>query len=324
VVAAAESVQAGPADRDRGHGSPPGRYAGMVGAGAGRLTSTALPSRTRSYALLMRESPPSPAAVERAAALAGPDATVHEMRALVGGTHACTSLIRTVNPECEFVLREFPPGDAAVSNETRVLAALDGLDGLAPRLLASEMSNASSGGSWLLISCLPGVADLTSSQPAVLAEQFGRALARIHATDRDRLAGFQSVFDRPEGSLAAVSGPAASAVTASRELLARAPAVLTHCDFWSGNTLRRDGVLTGWWTGPVAVLARAGSMWAGAGWTCTCFTASPSPACSWIPTKRRAILLCPNGSGGTCGPSPDLTNRSSPGPRITVIWGAPT
>ncbi len=167
------------------------------------------------------------------------------MRALVGGTHACTSLIRTVNPEREFVLREFPPGDAAASNETRVLAALDGLDGLAPRLLASDISNASSGGSWLLISCLPGIADLAPRQPAVLAEQLGRALARIHATDPDRLAGFQSVFDRPEGSLAAVSGPAASAVTASRELLARAPAVLTHYDFWSGNTLRRDGALTG-------------------------------------------------------------------------------
>jgi aminoglycoside phosphotransferase (APT) family kinase protein len=53
------------------------------------------------------------------------------------------------------------------------------------------------------------------------------------------------VFDRPEGSLAAVSGPAASAVTGSRELLARAPVVLTHYDFWSGNTLRSGGVLTG-------------------------------------------------------------------------------
>lgn len=53
------------------------------------------------------------------------------------------------------------------------------------------------------------------------------------------------MFDRPDGSLAAVSGPAASAVTASRELLTRAPAVLTHYDFWSGNTLWRGGVLTG-------------------------------------------------------------------------------
>jgi len=193
----------------------------------------------------MRYVPRTSAAVERAAALAGPDATVQEMHALAGGTHACTSLIRTVNPEREFVLREFPRGDDAAYNETRVLDVLEGLDGPAPRLLASDTSNASSAGSWLLISCLPGAADLTPGQPAALAEQLGRALARVHATARDRLTGFQSVFDRPGGSLAAVSGPAASMVTASRELLTRAPAVLTHYDFWSGNTLWRGGVLTG-------------------------------------------------------------------------------
>ena len=167
------------------------------------------------------------------------------MRALAGGTHARTCLIRTVNPEREFVLRQFPPGDAAAANETRVLAALDGLDGLAPRLLASDVSNVRSAGSWVLISCLPGIADLRPGQPAAVAGQLGRALARIHATARDRLAGFESVFDRPGGSLAAVSGPAASVVTARRERLARAPAVLTHYDFWSGNTLWRGGVLTG-------------------------------------------------------------------------------
>ena len=167
------------------------------------------------------------------------------MRALAGGTHACTSLIQTVNPDREFVLREFPPGDHAASNETRVLAALEGLDGLIPRLLASDMSEASSAGSWVLISRLPGSADLTPGQPAALAGQLGQALARIHATARDRLAGFQSVLDRPGGSLAAVSGPAAGLVTASRELLTRVPDVLTHYDFWSGNTLWSGGVLTG-------------------------------------------------------------------------------
>jgi aminoglycoside phosphotransferase (APT) family kinase protein len=193
----------------------------------------------------MRDVSRAPAAVERAAALAGPCAVVREVRALAGGTHARTCLIRTVNPEREFVLREFPPGDDAVSSETRVLAALDGLDGLAPRLLASAESNAPSAGSWLLISRLPGAADLAPCPPAALAEQLGQALARIHATPRHRLAGFQSLFDRPEGAAEAVGGPAAGLVTASREILTRAPAVLTHYDFWSGNTLWRGGVLTG-------------------------------------------------------------------------------
>ncbi len=40
------------------------------------------------------------------------------------------------------------------------------------------------------------------------------------------------------------SGPAANVVTDSWEHLATAPAVLTHYDFWSGNTLWEDGVLT--------------------------------------------------------------------------------
>ena len=51
--------------------------------------------------------------------------------------------------------------------------------------------------------------------------------------------------ERPGGSLAAASGPAAGVVRASRELVASAPAVLTHYDFWSGNTVWDGGVLTG-------------------------------------------------------------------------------
>jgi aminoglycoside phosphotransferase (APT) family kinase protein len=197
------------------------------------------------YALIMRDVPRYSAAVERAAGLAGPGATVQEMRALAGGTHARTYLIRTANPEGEFILREFPPGDNAARGEARVLAALDGLDGLAPRLLASDTGGVPSEGSWILISRLPGAADITPGHPSTWAEQLGGTLARIHATARHRLTGFQSVFHRPGGSLAAVSGPAAGVVAANRELLARAPAVLTHYDFWSGNTVWKRGVLTG-------------------------------------------------------------------------------
>ena len=58
----------------------------------------------------MVDPSPAPAVVERAAGLAGPDAVVLEVRALAGGTHARTYLIRTANPEHEFILREFPAG----------------------------------------------------------------------------------------------------------------------------------------------------------------------------------------------------------------------
>ena len=184
----------------------------------------------------------------RAAAMAGPDATVRDTLTLFGGTHARTSLVRTADPEREFVLREFTPGDDAAAREMRVLAALDGLGGLAPRLLAGDAAgqrdSLQPGGPWTLISRLPGAADITPANPAAFAGQLGEALARIHAAPR-RLAGFPSVFGRLGGSPATLSGPAASLVAARWDALAGAPLVLTHNDFWSGNTLWQDGRLTG-------------------------------------------------------------------------------
>jgi aminoglycoside phosphotransferase (APT) family kinase protein len=189
--------------------------------------------------------PGSSAALEQAARLAGPHAQVTAVQPLLGGTHARTTLIQTVNPELQVVLREFPPGDDAASHEIQVLRALDGLGGLAPRLLASDIDSAASQGSWLLISRLPGTADIIPEQPAAAAVQLGQALARIHAAPRDRLDGFPSVLDWPDGSHAELSGPAASAVDASWDLLAGVPHVLTHYDFWSGNVVWDGGVLTG-------------------------------------------------------------------------------
>ena len=209
----------------------------------------------------MPDMPSSAEAVQRAVRLAGPDATVRAARALPGGTHARTFLIQTANPELEVILREFPPGDEAARRETRVLTALDGLGGLAPRLLASYTDTdvgtgtgpdgAAPGTPWVLISRLPGTADITPRQPSAWAGQLGTVLARIHATSPGRLAGLESVFRGPGGSAAAISGPAAGLVAASWALLAAPPAVLTHHDYWSGNVVWSGGVLTGVvdWTG---------------------------------------------------------------------------
>ena len=73
---------------------------------------------------------------------------MQEIRTLAGGTHARTYLIRTANPEREFILREFPCGDDGARAESRVLSALGGLGGLAPRLLASGADDGPSGGAW--------------------------------------------------------------------------------------------------------------------------------------------------------------------------------
>lgn len=190
-------------------------------------------------------------AIGRAAELAGPSASVQVVQVLPGGTHARTCLIETENPQLEVVVRQFPPGDDAASRESEVLAALGGLDGLAPRLLASAVDDGSDEGSWVLISRLPGAADITPARPSAAAAELGRALARIHATCLHRRPGLHGVLDRPGGSAAAISGPAASAVAARWELLAGAPGVLTHHDFWSGNVVWDTGVLTGVvdWTG---------------------------------------------------------------------------
>lgn len=193
----------------------------------------------------MPDAPRPLAAVEQAALRAGPDATVQSMQALAGGTHARTTLIRTANPETEVILREFPPGDDAAEGEARVLRALDGLDGLAPRLLASDTAHATTRGSWLLISRLPGSADITPRHPAAQAGQLGRTLARIHQAPLHRLADLPSVFDRPDGAPAGASGPAADIVAANWEILASTPMALAHHDFWSGNVVWDHEILTG-------------------------------------------------------------------------------
>jgi aminoglycoside phosphotransferase (APT) family kinase protein len=192
----------------------------------------------------MSHEPRSAAAIDRVAALAGPDATVRETLALAGGTHARTCLIQTANPEREFVLREFPLGDPAAGDEMRVLGALDGLGGLAPRLLAAD-PDGSEEGPWILISRLPGFADITPADRRGFASQLGETLARIHATASDRLAAFPRVSDRSGESPASLDGPAANLVSTRWESLAIEPTVLTHYDFWSGNTLWLDGTLTG-------------------------------------------------------------------------------
>jgi aminoglycoside phosphotransferase (APT) family kinase protein len=206
----------------------------------------------------MADQSPSQAGLRRAAALAGPDAAVSGMRALAGGTHARTWLIETVHPEREFVLREFPPGDEAAARETDVLTALGGLGGLAPQLLASDAGGTQDAVPWVIITRLPGEPDIAPARPAAAARQLGQALARIHATSPDRLSGFQNVLERPGASPAGLAGPAASVVAGNWGLLASQPATLTHYDFWSGNTVWREGALTGVVDWPGAALGPPG------------------------------------------------------------------
>lgn len=126
-----------------------------------------------------------------------------------------------------------------------MLRVLEGLGELAPKLLGSDLSGRWSECPTVLISWLDGEADITPSDPDRWAAQLGRALARVHAALSDGLAGLPSVFDRRGGSREGLAGPAAQEIQSRWPQITAAPQVLTHCDYWSGNVVWRDGVLTG-------------------------------------------------------------------------------
>jgi aminoglycoside phosphotransferase (APT) family kinase protein len=194
---------------------------------------------------------PAASALAAATAAAGPDAVVESIRRLTGGTHADTHLVRLSSPDLEVVLREFPTGDTAAQDEARVLQALDGLDGLTPRLLACDVAAEGTTRPWVLISRLPGHADITPRDPEDAARQLGQALARLHTIPPTRFAALSSVVGGPVASRADLHGPAAHTVNEHWDRLIATAPVLTHRDFWSGNVLWDNGVLSGVvdWTG---------------------------------------------------------------------------
>ncbi|MFI6229072.1 phosphotransferase family protein [Micromonospora echinospora] len=195
---------------------------------------------------MIGSQPPS-SALAWAAEVAGPGAYAYTVRRLAGGTHAATHLLRTERPTGEMVLRRFLPGDDAAAREAGVLAALDGLDGWAPKLLAADPVGHRSGEPALLITRLPGRADLTSVSAREAAEQLGRVLARIHAVPLTRLAGLRDGMAAASASspVGVGAGPTASILATHGHRLAGQQPVLTHYDFWSGNVLWEQKTITG-------------------------------------------------------------------------------
>ncbi|GAA1586309.1 phosphotransferase family protein [Actinoplanes couchii] len=168
----------------------------------------------------MTTAEPSPTTLRWAAEPTGSADPARVVRQLAGGTHAVTHLVRTARPARRMVLHRYPAGDTAATRQAAVLTALDGLDGLAPELIAADPTGQRTGTPATLITCLPGRTDLTSMPPEVAAEQLGRVLARIHAVPLDRV------------------GPL-------RDLPFDGDPVLTHFDFWAGNVLWTGREITG-------------------------------------------------------------------------------
>jgi aminoglycoside phosphotransferase (APT) family kinase protein len=188
---------------------------------------------------------PSQGALEEVRRLAGASATIDSVVRLEGGQHADTWRVDTAGPARTVVVREFPAGDSAAAHEAQVLRALDGLRGLAPRLLGSDLEAWWSERPTVLISWLDGEADITPPDPDRWAAELGRALARVHATPSEQLSALPSVFDRTSGSPERLNGPAADRIRSSWAEIMSSPEVLTHSDYWSGNVVWRDETLTG-------------------------------------------------------------------------------
>lgn len=164
------------------------------------------------------------------------------VRRMAGGAHAVTHLVETSGPRQEWVLRRYPPGDGAPAREARVLAALDGLGGRAPRLAGVDPEGRVAGAPATLITRLPGRADLAPGPPGSAAAGLGRALARVHGVPVASLGALPDATPtHPEGE----AGPTGPTVAAYGHQLTEDEAVLTHYDFWSGNVLWEGGALTG-------------------------------------------------------------------------------
>ncbi|MFD1079343.1 phosphotransferase family protein [Longispora fulva] len=189
----------------------------------------------------MINTEPSATALAWVAAASGA-AEAHVVRRLAGGTHAPTHLVATIAPARELVLRRYPAGDPAPAREALALAALDGLGGWAPELVAADPDGARCGEPASLLTRLPGHADINPQSPERAARQLGHALARIHTTPLTALGGLR---DGMTAGSSAPTGPAAPALAELRPTLAAQPRVLTHFDYWSGNVLWESDQLTG-------------------------------------------------------------------------------
>ncbi|WP_420369317.1 phosphotransferase [Curtobacterium sp. L1-20] len=174
--------------------------------------------------------PTVPDVVAAAARLLGrPLALVCE---LTGGQHARTLLAD--DGAVRVVVRVFPRADDAVARELAVLARLGPLGRLAPAALAHGDLD---GHGVIVTEAVPGGPPSPTLDPVVIGEQLGVALAAVHRLDPSGLPD-----DVREPTLRA-GRLAASAQEAWRE--ADLDRVLTHGDYWSGNTVWEGDRLAG-------------------------------------------------------------------------------
>lgn len=168
--------------------------------------------------------------VDTAARLLGRPLTVE--RELTGGQHARTVLASDGSERV--VVRVFPRGDDAVARELAVMPRLGPLGRSAPGLLAQGEDD---GRPVIVTEALPGGPPRPDLDPIVIGEQLGTALAAIHRLDPIGLPDDAREPSLRAGRLASTAHEAWREVDLDR--------VLTHGDFWSGNTVWEGDRLTG-------------------------------------------------------------------------------
>lgn len=163
------------------------------------------------------------------------DRDLQYVSTLSGGEHARTSVVS--GGDEEYVVRRFPLGDAAVGHETGILPRVQHLEPLVPRLVAADVGSATDG-PLIVTSRVPGGHPAPTVSPTALAEQMADMLALIHASDG---AGLR----RAPASAPSGRGPFAAAARSRFDALTDTDLVLTHYDYWCGNTLWLGDRLTG-------------------------------------------------------------------------------
>jgi len=133
----------------------------------------------------------------------------------------------------------FPPVTRRCSGSPGCSRRWTGSAGWPRWLLAADPDGSSTGQPVIVTTVLPGRACIAPEDPADFAAQLGRALAQVHAHDGSP--GLPEVMIVPT----TVDDPAAVLPRDAWDGIFLAPRVLTHYDFWSGNTLWRDARLTG-------------------------------------------------------------------------------
>ena len=190
------------------------------------------------------ERSPSAVALDQVRGLAGPSAAIASIEALKGGQHAATWKVATTSPELRVVVREIPVGDSAAECETRVLQVLDGLSGLAPVLLGSDLDGDWSERPTTLISWLDGEAEIPPTDPDAWATQLARTLALMHTLPREELSALPGLLDQRGGSRRcwpAPSSPRGVRLGSDRGL----PGGPHARRLLVGNVIWRDGMLSG-------------------------------------------------------------------------------